>query len=741
MPVGFRRGLISSGLTCLAATDLVAGTRLRRRTERLVLLALLSEYEPLIGMPIESFEGAVLASIARHLLRCVGSMSQLTRLLEEAPRVRNANQALADVLGSTAVAVDASARGDVSRVEYCLARLSRCIDGGSLHREPALLVQLQYRALKARMAHDRGDLDEAISEWMSCIGEARARLDDGHMSVAGKWTLREFVRRRCERVARVLLKEYGRSSSRVRELGRLAVSFDPYDGRAWLLRGDGLVTDNPKTAAMCYEHAARLDYSIESVAILSAGRAWRTCNVKERAVRCFKRALDLNPRDEEAAKALCLVSPRSIKPLRLWARRPSSSRARWIFTAYRPFFDLGPRAAGPIFTHAPEVAFEEWRLGRRLARCGFQRALPPGFRFTLCSQGELKRYLVYDPSDLPEELWTERWAYLVQGVRGFRTADEECRMGIARVLIGLAMYPAVSTLLSDYSLCRRGASPEEAALCYLFAFGRYMMRLGGADHRETINRLVVLHHSAPQRSQARLSAALKLLVLFGRFRQSASLASEWREHARRALEDHLPSVDTFAAGMWTSRFHRAAAYVPFLQGNLRGALLALRYALREGESLHPKNRVEGILARENLYPILESMGKTLELAGQVTAARRYYKRLVQVDPSDSKAWIELGNAHFAVGRFREAATCYGRGAYLGPPGTEIAAYLEGVCWKKLGQRGPAAWSFLDSLRADREGISPHKELLEILRDGTSVSGSEKLGLEQRRGNARKMATA
>ena len=84
--------------------------------------------------------------------------------------------------------------------------------------------------------------------------------------------------------------------------------------------------------------------------------------------------------------------------------------------------------------------------------------------------------------------------------------------------------------------------------------------------------------------------------------------------------------------------------------------------------------------------------------------------VVDVDPYDAKAWVELGQLHFARRQWHEAARAYATAALLGPPASAVGRYQCGVCLRQAGDDLLSALFFKDALEIDPLGISSHEAI-------------------------------
>jgi tetratricopeptide (TPR) repeat protein len=722
MPPGYRRRLRAYDVVPSQA-DLTETTpisvqldalrsRLKRRDDvnlnDKLILARLSEYELLVTLPPGS-------GLYHHFL-----CERATAFLAQAAGQTYSLSTLRSIVGSqtrpgldthivrSTLIVELVKRQDLAAAKALL--LSERLDfDSSTARLPQWLANLCHIRLEAfdgYILEAENYIGKAVDKWMECLNNARNYLAEG---LASAWVHKEFQRRLIERTVRAMLQQ-GWIEDCV-GLAKHAVRLDPHDQRAWLLLGDSLFLLEPTSAAEAYRNASYLDPTWEALAAYSAGRALERAGLRLEALHEMKRSLDREPKCDRSARELLKLVTTTQSPLAKWACTTAADRDGWVFTTYRPFFDLGPAGAGPLFNHSPEIAFDQWHSGCTRHN-NIQRVQPPGFRVALCEQARKPQYDIWEPSHLSERLWTDRWAALVEGLRNFDRTDLEERYRLCSILTSLAMYEPVLYYLKDYTECPRGSSSEEAELGYRYAFAESMLLIGAHNHLRFPVRFELIAERAPACSHAVLAACLFLVVYAARYLHDVFAARKWLRRAHSTLELLAYPSDSFASLMWKSRLHRAGAYIPFLEGNFANAIEELEQAFVVGSSIGPATETERIIRDENLYPILHSTANTYVAVGKIEKALELVTRILSLDPWDSMARMAHGELLFRLGRFDEAATSYEWAVSLGPPGTAAAAYLAGEAHRARNRPSRATHMHLQALQADPNGISPRKRLAE-----------------------------
>jgi cytochrome c-type biogenesis protein CcmH/NrfG len=130
-------------------------------------------------------------------------------------------------------------------------------------------------------------------------------------------------------------------------------------------------------------------------------------------------------------------------------------------------------------------------------------------------------------------------------------------------------------------------------------------------------------------------------------------------------------------------------------------------------NIKPEKPAQYLLYRENLHAVMESRTKEALWLGDKDQALSRSLEVIEVDPCDSKAWVELGEIHYLRQEWKEASEAYSTAAMLGPPSSAIGRYMAGQCFKKLGQDMLAAFFLKDTLESDPLGISPRHRINEL----------------------------
>lgn len=386
--------------------------------------------------------------------------------------------------------------------------------------------------------------------------------------------------------------------------------------------------------------------------------------------------------------------------------------ASWLL---RPYIDLGGFAEGPLYARGIE---EYWRAfdDPGVAFFALQRTLPLGFRIELIEETARPEYAVSDPRQLPAALRTERWQSVCDGLERWRALSVDARTRLAVLLHSLCLYDPVISLVPAPGI-RLGRDQLDAIdLIYWRESARYIVGLPQkvSDYRDAD--LSVFEAIASEGSNAipaGFNAAVKVFVHKAKTRAPVDELVALADRMERVHADTASRTDPFTAELLTSRFYRALALLPQRQGDRVQAVRQMDLAEQHARALQPKTSAQELLYLENLHPVMESRTKEALWLGDHDLALERALEVTQLDPYDSKAWVELGQVRRARKEWAPAAEAYAVAGMLGPPASAIGRHMAGLCFRELGQATLAAYFFKETLEIDPRGFSAREEIRKL----------------------------
>lgn len=378
----------------------------------------------------------------------------------------------------------------------------------------------------------------------------------------------------------------------------------------------------------------------------------------------------------------------------------------------RPLIDLMPCEQGPLCARGIEHYWTAF-IDRSRPRFVLQRVLPRPFRAQLLKEAGLPVYQVEDPRDVPQTFRSARWSTMCEALDHWPelSADQQCRLVLLLHSIGL--YSLISVRVSEIPETEIRANVDWAELAYRRASSRYVLSLpekvadyGHAD----LSELEVIANTAPHGQPIALNASLGVLVHKAKTGAPVEDLDEWHARAEQTLEAALAHCDDFGRALLLSRFYRAAAFVPQRHGDRAAVVRMMDLAEHYALEMTPSDESQKLLQLENLYPVIESRTKEALWLGDLDLALTRAERLINLDPYDSRAWLELGQVRLERKEYAPAAEAYVVAATLGPPSSAIGRHMAGVCFRQLGQPLFAAFFFKAAIEIDPKGISPRDEI-------------------------------
>ncbi|MGW6412804.1 tetratricopeptide repeat protein [Streptomyces vinaceus] len=407
------------------------------------------------------------------------------------------------------------------------------------------------------------------------------------------------------------------------------------------------------------------------------------------------------------------------------AVRESDVHASRLGARFAPFVRLTPAAAdAPLLVHAPLYCLEQLEGGSEgvwFETPSLQRAMVAPFRRELAHA-----YARVDSSVPVDDFarWVGHSGATAQvryvGKLYAHSADLPVliRSRLSRLLCSLGFFDEARHVLPPLPEGSRPWGLEESHAACTGFFIDSITELGSqADHGAKLRHLDSSFCDDDRALRMRLSVHFAGMVTASRVKDHAQVAF-WRERGADALARYssLSQVSAFESVLMTSRFFRAAGFLPYLTNDaalLKSDMHTWLSLARELKGLTPK---QDVLARENLYPALESAARTLVFLEDPQGAERLMEEIVgQVDPLDSKAWLQVGDCRLAREDFRGALEAYLTAAGTEVPLGRVAWFKAGVCAEQLGYWRDAAECHTRSLELWPSGISPATRLDEIAR--------------------------
>jgi tetratricopeptide (TPR) repeat protein len=291
------------------------------------------------------------------------------------------------------------------------------------------------------------------------------------------------------------------------------------------------------------------------------------------------------------------------------------------------------------------------------------------------------------------------------------TTDRQCRLVL--LLHALCFYSLISNLVPDGAETGSIGGEDHAELAYWRASARYVLGLPDrvADYGDAdLSEFERIATTAPPHEPAAFNAALKVFTHKAKVGGSAEELVTWRARVGRILDAVMTKADPFVGALLSSRFWRAAAFVPQRNGDRHEVVRMMDLAEHHARAMVPAGEAQELLYLENLHPMLESRTKEALWFGDLDLALERALDVVGLDAYDSRAWLELGQVRRRRNEPALAAEAYAVAATLGHPSSAIARHMAGLCFRDLAQPLLAAFFFNAALDVDPRATSPHEEI-------------------------------
>lgn len=381
----------------------------------------------------------------------------------------------------------------------------------------------------------------------------------------------------------------------------------------------------------------------------------------------------------------------------------------------RPYIDLGPSPNGPLFAQGIEHYWEAFTDPSR-PRFALQRTLAAPFRSLALSEIGKDAYDADDPREVPKSLRSERWQALVDAIDAWSDLQRQTQPRLILLMHALCFYRAIVELLPPLDPADDLADPEAADLIYRRESAAYVLNAPtrAADHVDA--EMSVFHHLATTPHTVAFvgfDSAIKLLTHVAKTKGPTAEVVHWRDRAVFYMDMMARDTREFDLTLAESRFFRAEAFIPQLNGDRDAVVAIMDRAEEKANALIPQTKADDILKLENLHPLLESRAKEALWLGDTDLALERAIAVTELDPFEARGWLELGQIHLVRNAFEEAAEAYCTAALIGPPASTIARHMAGICYLESGKTAAAALMLKSTLDMDPLAYSTRDQILRL----------------------------
>ncbi len=386
----------------------------------------------------------------------------------------------------------------------------------------------------------------------------------------------------------------------------------------------------------------------------------------------------------------------------------NSSPIAWL---NRPYFDLSPYIGGSPHLYAIELSYQNLIKNPSLTY-NLQVNYSFLFRKSILEETGLLQYNVDNPLQLPNELRTERWNQLCDYLIHYQDLKPVSKRLVMNLVRSLSLHQTVLEYVPQMSEVEIASDQNLAALALCRAVSSVASNsdYGYLDHSKEIE---IIATNAPSGSLIRSQASILLVVGYATTFRDLPSAEHWRAIATQEIQDIKPLLNDFQYNLLMSIYYRAVTFVPLLHRDKEKVIQEMELCEFYGKSLTCENEVQQIVANENMNILTESRVKEALWLGDLDLAEERARRLVAMEPFDSRYRLELGELLIKVNKIEEAAKIYASATRLGPPGTAVAWFMKGQCYEALGEIEIASDSYLAAIQIDSLAISAVERLAKL----------------------------
>jgi tetratricopeptide (TPR) repeat protein len=380
----------------------------------------------------------------------------------------------------------------------------------------------------------------------------------------------------------------------------------------------------------------------------------------------------------------------------------------------RPYFDLSPSAGGLPHHYAIDFSYQNLIKNTPLTY-NLQVNNSSLFRKSLLEETGLLQYKVDNPLELANELQTERWKQLCDYLIHYQELKPVSKLLVMNLVRSLSLHQTVLEYVPQMSEVEIASDLNLAALAFCRAISNLVSNLD-YGYVDNLKEIEIIANNAPSSSLIRAKAAIQLVVEYANTFRDLPSAEHWRAIATQEIQDIKPLLNDFEYNLLMSIYYRAVSFVPLLHRDKEKVIQEMDLCEFYGKRLTCENEVQQIVAKENNNILTESRVKEALWLRDLDLAEERVRRLVEMEPLDSRYRLELGELLIKVGKIEEAAKIYASATRLGPPGTAVAWFMKGQCYEALGEIEIASDSYLAALQIDSEAISAVERLAKLAPD-------------------------
>lgn len=191
---------------------------------------------------------------------------------------------------------------------------------------------------------------------------------------------------------------------------------------------------------------------------------------------------------------------------------------------------------------------------------------PVSFRESLIRETRLFQYDILNPLQLANELRTERWNTLCNYLIHYQELEPIVQIKVIALLSSLCLHKIILEYVPEMSESEIASNNILAGLAFNRAMSNLMSRQDGGS-LDNVQEFEKIANQAPLDSGTRFGTAIDLVALYGKTFRNLQATKYWANEAAKTLDNLKKSTNNFDFKRIMSVYHRAAVFVPILEGD------------------------------------------------------------------------------------------------------------------------------------------------------------------------------
>tara|TARA_B100001248_G_C27398380_1_gene467568 strand:+ start:4356 stop:5621 length:1266 start_codon:yes stop_codon:yes gene_type:complete len=339
-----------------------------------------------------------------------------------------------------------------------------------------------------------------------------------------------------------------------------------------------------------------------------------------------------------------------------------------------------------------------------------------------------------DDSYLKFKRIQDRIANLISKTNG---SISQYRINLLKTALRLGMFELVYTHSNVKPVNSKSSSYEiDESLIYFVSEINSTLSVGGNvdlstmfEYAEDLVKLYYANNTKPKFSQAVIKTLNRCIVSSYRY-SDPRLYSLNNDIFLKIVEDNYKQAfeeSAFGDCLYLSILFRGICM--HNKGDNEFVNSCLKKSLYYANLIEPKNLMESILKKENLYTLYQTKTKVDKINHGLERSIDTSMNLLRLDPFDSTGWLERGLLLYEYKRVKSALEHFKTASELGPPGVAMNLFFVANCHFDLQQYKDAIAYYRKSILADRTAVSSYLGLYESYKKANMTCEAKEIAAE------------